>query len=105
MSTLPQEANTYRVALLIGVADVDTVIAWADRQIQAEAIAANPLIEVSLGRVTVHTPGRQIAGNWAFLEGRLQPKKWYDAANHRRADFEVAARRPGSGAVFVGKNC
>lgn len=50
MSTLPQEANTYRVALLIGVADVDTVIAWADRQIQAEAIPANPLIEVSLGR-------------------------------------------------------
>lgn len=50
MTTLPQEANTYRVALLIGAADVDTVIAWADRQIQSAAIPANPLIDVSLGR-------------------------------------------------------
>jgi len=50
MTNLPEEANTYRVALLIGVADVDTVVAWADRQIQAEAIPANPLIDVSLGR-------------------------------------------------------
>ena len=50
MSTLPQEANTYRVALLIGVAEVDTVIDWADRKIQAEAKPANTLIEVSLGR-------------------------------------------------------
>lgn len=50
MTTLPEEANTYRVALLIGAADVDTVIAWADRQIQSVAIPANPLIDVSLGR-------------------------------------------------------
>ena len=50
MTTLPQEANTYRVALLIGAADVDNVIAWADRQIQSVAIPANPLIDVSLGR-------------------------------------------------------
>ena len=50
MTTLPQEANTYRVALLIGVVDVDTVIAWADRQIQAATIPSNPLIDVSLGR-------------------------------------------------------
>ncbi len=50
MTNLPEEANTYRVALLIGVADVDTVVAWADRQIEAAAIPANPLIDVSLGR-------------------------------------------------------
>ncbi|MEI6258249.1 MAG: hypothetical protein WCQ77_16600, partial [Planctomycetota bacterium] len=55
--------------------------------------------------VTVHTPGRQISENWPFLKGRLQPQKGHVAANHRRADFEVAARRPGSGAVFVGENC
>ena len=52
--------------------------------------------------VTVHTPGRQISGNWPFLKGRLQPQKGHVAANHRRADFEVAARRPGSGAVVDG---
>jgi len=35
MTNLPEEANTYRVALLIGVADVDTVVAWADQQIRS----------------------------------------------------------------------
>lgn len=50
MTNLSQEANTYRVALIVGVADVDTVIAWADRQIEASTIPANPLIDISLGR-------------------------------------------------------
>ena len=50
MTDLSQEANTYRVALIVGAADVDTVITWADRQIEASTIPANPLIDLSLGR-------------------------------------------------------
>jgi hypothetical protein len=50
MTDLSQEANTYRVALLIGATDVDSVIAWADRQIEASSIPENPLIDISLGR-------------------------------------------------------
>lgn len=50
MIDLAQEANTYRVALLVGATDVDTVIAWADRQIEASTIPPNPLIDISLGR-------------------------------------------------------
>lgn len=50
MANLSQDANTYRVALLLGATDVDSVIAWADRQIEASIIPANPLIDISLGR-------------------------------------------------------
>lgn len=50
MTNLSHEANTYRVALIVGAADVDPVIAWADRQIEASTIPANPLIDISLGR-------------------------------------------------------
>jgi hypothetical protein len=50
MTDLSQEANTYRVALLIGAIDVDSVIAWADRQIEASTIPENELIDISLGR-------------------------------------------------------
>lgn len=50
MTNLSQDANTYRVALLVGATDIDSVIAWADRQIEASTIPAIPLIEISLGR-------------------------------------------------------
>lgn len=50
MTNLSQEANTYRVALIVGATNVDSVIAWADRQIEASTIPPNPLIDVSLGR-------------------------------------------------------
>lgn len=50
MTNLSQDANTYRVALILGAADVNSVIAWADRQIEASTIPANPLIDISLGR-------------------------------------------------------
>jgi len=50
MTDLSQEANTYRVALLIGATDVDSVIACADRQIEASSIPENPLIDISIGR-------------------------------------------------------
>lgn len=50
MTNLSQEANTLRVALIVGVVDVDSVIAWADRQIEVSTIPANPLIDISLGR-------------------------------------------------------
>ena len=36
------------------------------------------------GMLTVPTPGRQSAGNWRFLQSRLQPHKGHVAANHRR---------------------
>ncbi len=52
MTDLSQDANTYRVALIVGVADVDSVIAWADRQIEASTIPAIPLIDISLGRTS-----------------------------------------------------
>jgi len=92
----------------------ESVQAWCNRELAVEhegetisfpAERAYAHIEqgkvVSVG-VTVHTPGRQIPGNWPFLKGRLQPQKRDVAANHRRADFEVAARCPGSGAVVDG---
>ncbi len=50
MTDLSKEANTYRVALLVGATDVGSVIAWADRQIEASTIPPNPLIDISLGR-------------------------------------------------------
>jgi hypothetical protein len=46
---------------------------------------------VAGGGVTVHTPGRQISGNWPFLGSRFQRHRGHVAADHRRADFEVAA--------------
>lgn len=50
MTSMSQQANMYRVALLIGAANVDSVIAWADRQIEASTIPENSLIDISLGR-------------------------------------------------------
>lgn len=50
MPTLSQNANFYRVALIMGVVDATNVIAWADAEIEASTIPPNPLIEVSLGR-------------------------------------------------------
>ncbi len=49
MTDLSQEANMYRVALIIGATDVDSVVAW-DRQIEASSVPANPVIDISLGR-------------------------------------------------------
>ncbi len=50
MANLSQDANTFRVALILGAVDVNTVIAWADSQIEASTIPENALIDISLGR-------------------------------------------------------
>jgi hypothetical protein len=60
MLTFAQEANTHRVALLIGAIDLVDVIAWADSQIEVSEVPHNRLIDVSLG-------GSQSASAIAFL--------------------------------------
>ena len=78
----------YRVALLVGAADVDTVVDWADRQIEASTIPANPLIAISLGRsaplskltthlaeLTANTKDlRAIKNAFAMVANRVQNK-------------------------------
>lgn len=50
MPTLAQNANFYRVALILDVTDAADVIAWADTEIEASTIPPNALVEVSMGR-------------------------------------------------------
>jgi len=50
MANLSQDADALRVALILGVVDVDSVVAWADKEIEASTIPANALINISLGQ-------------------------------------------------------
>ena len=54
-TTLSFRAETQRISLMLGVADVNGLVSWADAEIEASDVPAAPLFDLSLGRMKSRT--------------------------------------------------
>ena len=74
-TTLADRAEIQRISLMLGLSDTEEVVAWADKEIEAAEILADPLIELSLGRTKSRAELLSLLSSLATGTAGLEPLK------------------------------